>query len=104
MPELLIDSITTLDGYGAGDGWTGWWGLQRPEHLGWLGEQPERDYTILMGANTYRVTSKFAAEGEPGTDVLADMSKVVFSSTLTEPPSWLNMQCVNRDAADSDNA
>jgi dihydrofolate reductase len=85
MPELLIDFITSLDGYGAADGWPGWWGLQGPEYLGWLQEQPEGEYTVLMGATTYRVMSKFAAEGEPGTDSLATMSKVVFSKTLTEP-------------------
>jgi dihydrofolate reductase len=85
MPELLIDFITSLDGYGAADGWPGWWGLQGPEYLGWLKEQPEGEYTVLMGATTYRVMSKFAAEGEPGTDSLATMSKVVFSKTLTEP-------------------
>jgi len=25
MPELLIDFITSLDGYAAADGWPGWW-------------------------------------------------------------------------------
>ena len=68
MAELLIDFITSLDGYGAADGWPGWWGLEGPEYLAWLGEQPEAQYTILMGATTYRVMSGFAAEGEPGTD------------------------------------
>ena len=57
MQELLVDFITSLDGYGAAEGWPGWWGLQGPEYLAWLGEQPERDYTILMGANTYRLMS-----------------------------------------------
>jgi dihydrofolate reductase len=38
--------------------------------------------------------SGFAAEGEPGTDVLAGMSKVVFSTTLREPLSWANTQLV----------
>jgi dihydrofolate reductase len=85
MPELLVDLITSLDGYAAAEGWPGWWGLEGPEYLTWLGEQPEADYTILMGATTYRVMSGFAAEGEPGTDALAGMSKVVFSSTLGEP-------------------
>ena len=28
MPELLIDFITSLDGYGAAEGWPGWWGLE----------------------------------------------------------------------------
>ena len=64
MQELLVDFITSLDGYGAAEGWPGFWGLQGPEYLAWLGEQPERDYTILMGANTYRLMSGFAAEPE----------------------------------------
>lgn len=66
MPELLIDFITSLDGYAAADGWPGWWGLEGPEYLARLGEAPEADYTVLMGATTYRVMSGFAAVGEPG--------------------------------------
>jgi dihydrofolate reductase len=97
MPELLIDFITSLDGYAAAEGWPGWWGREGPEYLGWLGEQPEADYTVLMGATTYRLMSGFAAGGEPGTDALANMSKVVFSSTLNEPLSWANTQLVAED-------
>ncbi|HEY1316680.1 MAG TPA: dihydrofolate reductase family protein, partial [Gaiella sp.] len=85
MPELLIDFITSLEGYGAAEGWPGFWGLEGPEYLTWLEDHPESDYTILMGANTYRLMSKLATEGEPGTDSLAGMPKIVFSSTLTEP-------------------
>jgi dihydrofolate reductase len=101
MPELLVDFITSLDGYGAAEGWPGFWGLQGPEYLAWLGEQPEADHTVLMGATTYRLMSGFAAEGEPGTEELAGMSKVVFSSTLTEPLTWPNTRLVNRDAAEA---
>jgi dihydrofolate reductase len=101
MPELLVDFITSLDGYGAAEGWPGWWGLEGPEYLAWLGEQPEADHTVLMGANTYRVMSGFAAEGEPGTEALAGMSKIVFSTTLTEPLAWANTQLVNQDAAEA---
>jgi dihydrofolate reductase len=101
MPELLVDFITSLDGYGAADGWPGWWGLQGPEYLAWLGDSPEAAHTILMGANTYRLMSRFAAEGEPGTDELANMSKVVFSSTLKEPLTWANTRLVARDAAEA---
>jgi len=98
MPELLVDFISSLDGYGAAEGWPGWWGLQGPEYLAWLSEQPDADSTVLMGANTYRVMSGFAAEGEPGTETLAGMDKVVFSSTLTEPLTWANTQLVKQDA------
>lgn len=101
MAELLVDFITSLDGYAAAEGWPGFWGLQGPEYLAWLGEAPEGGYTVLMGATTYRVMSRFAAEGEPGTDALASMSKVVFSSTLSEPLSWANTQLVARDAVEA---
>jgi dihydrofolate reductase len=97
MPELMIDFITSLDGFGAAEGWPGWWGLEGPEYLAWLGDQPEADYTVLMGANTYRLMSGLATEGEPGTDALAGLSKVVFSTTLKKPLSWPNIQLVSRD-------
>jgi dihydrofolate reductase len=98
MPELLVDFITSLDGYGAAEGWPGWWGLEGPEYLAWLEDQPEAGYTLLMGANTYRLMSELASEGEPGTDALAGFSKVVFSSTLEEPLTWPNTRLVSRDA------
>lgn len=101
MPELLVDFITSLDGCASAEGWPGWWGLQGPEYLAWLGEQPEGDYTVLMGATTYRLMSRFAAEGEPGTDVLAGMSKIVFSTTLREPLSWPNTRLVARDPVEA---
>ena len=101
MPELMIDFITSLDGYGAAEGWPGFWGLEGPEYLAWLGDQPEGAYTVLMGANTYRLMSGFAAQGEPGTDELAGMSKVVFSTTLTEPLEWPNSRLVTGDAVEA---
>ena len=101
MPELLVDFITSLDGYAAADGWPGFWGLEGPEYLAWLEEDPEADYEVIMGANTYRVMSGYAAEGEPGTEALADMSKTVFSSTLREPLSWANTRLVAQDAVEA---
>ena len=101
MPELLVDFISSLDGYGAAEGWPGWWGLQGPEYLEWLEDRPEADYTVLMGANTYRLMSGLAAEGEPGTDELAGLSKVVFSTTLKEPLAWPNTRLVGQDAVEA---
>src|SRR6476646_1115191 len=101
MTELLVDFITSLDGYAAAEGWPGWWGLEGPEYLTWLGEQPEGEYTVLMGATTYRVMSGYAAQGEPGTDALAGMAKIVFSRTLCEPLARANTQLVARAAVDA---
>ena len=92
MRELLVDFITSLDGYASGEGWPGFWGLEGPEYLAWLGEQPE--VTYLMGTNTYRLMSGFAAgevpegqdefraEEEASVDELTQASKVVFSASL----------------------
>lgn len=100
MPELLVDFITSLDGYASAEGWPGWWGVEGPEYLAWLEEQPEGAYTILMGANTYRVMSRLAAQGEPGTGVLASLPTIVFSTTLREPLAWPNAQLVSADAVE----
>jgi dihydrofolate reductase len=97
VPELMIDFITSLDGYAAAEGWPGWWGLEGPEYLAWLGEQPE--HTALMGANTYRLMAGMAADPDmPSVDELDRMSKVVFSRTLRPPLSWANTQLVEGDA------
>jgi dihydrofolate reductase len=111
MPELLVDFITSLDGYGSAEGWPGWWGLQGPEYLAWLDERPDRNYTILMGANTYRLMSGFAGASETAESgetaeagamaELTRMPKVVFSSTLEAPLAWANTQLVRGDAAEA---
>jgi dihydrofolate reductase len=111
MRELIVDFVTSLDGYASAEGWPGWWGLEGPEYLGWLDERP--DAMLLMGANTYRVMSGFAAGAAPeGTDDfstdeeesitgLTRASKVVFSSTLEEPLSWPNTTLVRDDAVEA---
>ena len=108
MRELLIDLGTTLDGYASGEGWPGWWGLEGPEYLAWVSEQPP--VTYLMGANTYRLMSGFAsgsppagtaemeAEEEASVDELTRTPKVVFSASLEEPLTWANTTLVRGDA------
>ena len=110
--ELLVDFIISLDGYAAAEGWPGFWGLEGPEYLAWLGQVPERDYTILMGANTYRLMYGFASqsgtsesdlrsEEESSVTELTNASKVVFSSTLQSPLSWANTRLVSGDAVEA---
>jgi len=111
MRELLVDFITSLDGYASGDGWPGFWGLEGPEYLAWLGEQPK--VTYLMGANTYRLMSGFAAgeipdgqdefrpEEEASVDELTQAPKVVFSTSLDDPLTWANATLVRDDAVEA---
>jgi dihydrofolate reductase len=111
MRELLVDFITSLDGFASGDGWPGFWGLEGPEYLAWLGEQPE--VTYLMGAKTYRLMSgfvagemppgvdDFTADEEASVDHLSQASKVVFSSSLEEPLTWANTTLMRGDAVEA---
>lgn len=108
MRELMVDFITSLDGYASAEGWPGFWALEGPEYLAWLDEQP--DVTYLMGANTYRLMSGFAAgetpagtdgftaDEEAAVDGLTRAPKVVFSATLDEPLTWRNTTLVRDDA------
>ena len=102
MPELLVDFITSLDGYASAEGWPGYWGLEGPEYLAWLEQSPESNYTALMGATTYRQLSGFAADSDDDTFAqLNAMSKVVFSSTLREPLEWANSRLVAEDPVEA---
>lgn len=111
-PELLVDFIISLDGYAAAEGWPGFWGLEGPEYLAWLGEAPEGDYAILMGANTYHQMYGFVSQaGTPESELrseeidsvnaLTNASKVVFSSTLQSPLPWANTRLISGDAVEA---
>jgi len=110
--ELLVNFIISLDGYAAAEGWPGFWGLEGPEYLAWLGQVPERDHTILMGAKTYRLMYGYASQsGTAGSELgseeessmteLTNASKVVFSSTLQPPLAWANTRLISGDAVEA---
>jgi len=111
MQELLVDLITSLDGYASGDGWPGFWGLEGPEYMAWLSEQPA--VTYLMGANTYRLMSGFAAGEVPAgqdelgvdeaetVDELTRAPKGGFSTSLEEARTWANSTLARGDAVDA---
>lgn len=111
MHELMVDFIISLDGYASAEGWPGFWGLESPEYLAWLEDDGKQDYTVLMGANTYRLMSEFAAMAASGSedlreeeasslDDLTRVPKVVFSSTLEGPLGWANTRLESGDAVD----
>jgi len=100
MSDLMVDFIMSLDGYGAAEGWPGFWGMEGPEYLAWIGDDEAEEHDALMGATTYRLMSGFAADmpDDPGMAGLTALHKVVFSSTLEEPLSWANSELVSGDA------
>lgn len=100
MQKLKVDFITSLDGYGAGEGWPGFWGLEVPEYLDLL--RQEEPHTALLGATTYRLMSQFTDDGsEAGLAEVTATPKVVFSSTLEEPLGWANTRLVRGDVVEA---
>lgn len=110
--SVMVDLIISLDGYASAEGWPGWWGLEGPEYLAWLDQEAERNYTFLLGADTYRLMSGMSDEAaaggsgfseEEGASLtgLAAVPKVVFSSTLQEPLTWPNSELVRGDAVEA---
>ena len=108
--ELVVDFITSLDGYGSAEGWPGWWGLEGPEYLGWLESTPEDSFTALMGATTYELMSgmaqsasgdaTFSDDESDSLTGLAAMDKVVISSTLKPPYALPNTTVLSGDAVE----
>ena len=103
MSSLMVDFITSLDSYGTAEGWPGYWGMEGPEYLAFIGGETESEHTTLMGATTYRLMSEYAAEmpDDPGLAAMTAMPKVVFSSTLEGPLSWANTELVDGDAVEA---
>ena len=103
MSSLVVDFIMSLDGYGGADGWPGYWGMEGPEYLAWVGEDGAREHTTLMGATTYRLMSGYAAEmpDDPGLAALTALPKLVVSSTLETPLTWANTELVDGDPVEA---
>lgn len=102
MNTLTVDVFTSLDGFTAAEGWPGYWGKEGPELMAWLEEKLAEDHVLVMGANTYRTMSQIVAEQEDPTFVrMAEIPKVVFSSTLEPPLAWDNTELVAGDAVAS---
>lgn len=102
MADLMVDYITSLDGYGAAEGWPGLWGMGGPEYDEFLDADSAQDHALLMGATTYRLFVGFAEAGEPFIEGLTARPKYVFSrSSLTAPLSWDGCTLVDTDAVEA---
>ena len=101
MPELMVDVITSLDGFSSAEGWPGLWGMGGPDYFNWLEQDAAGPSRILMGATTYRLFAGFVESGEEDMAELTAMDKTVFSSTLEDPLTWDNSRLVSGDAVEA---
>ena len=100
MAELMIDYITSLDGYGSAEHWPGLWGMGGPDYFEFLEHDAQEEYTLLLGSRTYRLFEQFARTGEEDMSQLTRRRKIVFSRTLAAPLGWENSSLTDRDAQD----
>jgi dihydrofolate reductase len=101
VAELMVDYITSLDGFGSAEGWPGLWGMGGPEYFEFLAEDAKQEYTLLMGARTYRLFAEFAETGAEDMSEMTKRSKVVFSRNLREPLGWANSTLDAGDAVEA---
>lgn len=98
MAELMVDYITSLDGFGGADGWPGLWGMGGREYAEFLAAEQAQDYRVLLGAATYRLFAEMTAAGAEGVKELTARPKTVFSRSLADPLTWANTTLVAGDA------
>ena len=99
MSTLTVDLFSSLDGFGGAEGWPGYYGKEGPELMAWLEEKLAERHVIVMGAKTYRTMSQIVADQDDPTFArMAEIPKVVFSTTLKPPLTWDNTELVAQDA------
>jgi dihydrofolate reductase len=91
MGQLIVELLTTLDGYASGEGAQGYFGYPGPDLERWIDDQLAAPQVLLMGRVTYEELSAIV-QNEPveGADRMNELPKVVFSRTLQEPLAWNN--------------
>jgi dihydrofolate reductase len=94
--ELRVDLFSTVDGFsGPGPKPVAYWGYGGPDLDEWINAQLDEDHVMLMGATTYRRMAEVVAAGHEQHPRMAELPKIVFSSTITEPLSWVNTTLVS---------
>jgi dihydrofolate reductase len=96
---LSVDYFSSLDMYAYGEGHSAYFGLAGPQMFDWVNEQLAGDHIMLMGATTYRAMAEIVASGDdPTFPRMAELPKIVFSSSLSEPLTWANTKLIKDDA------
>ena len=98
---LSVELFSTLDGFASGTESEGYFGLYGPELAAWIDEQLTRPHVMVMGRKTYaEMAEVVVTQDDPSFARMAELPKVVFSSTLQENDlTWANTTLVQEDAA-----
>lgn len=96
---FTVDFFCSVDGYGSAEGWPGYWGKEGPELIQDRVQTFSQDQVLVFGATTFQEFRTYVTQfDEPYYASLAELPKIVFSSTLEEPLGWANSTVLNEDA------
>ena len=97
---LSVELFGTVDGFASGTEAEGYFGLYGPELADWIDEQLARPHVMVMGRKTYvEMAGIVATQQDRSFARMAELPKLVFSSTLSEPLPWTNSTVVREDVA-----
>jgi dihydrofolate reductase len=101
MRELIADLFVSLDGFASGANEAAFFGYFGEELGRWVSDHLAEPQVIIMGRVTYTALARFASAAKDQTNVrMAEVPKLVFSSTLREPLAWNNSHLISGPIAD----
>src|SRR4051812_36174306 len=109
---LTVDIFVSVDGWAGSAGLPGYFGYGGPDLEEWIKAEGAEPQTLIMGRRTYELLAGLPDEArDEGWQRMADLDKVVYSTTLREA-SWPHtrifrgdlVQDVRRMRADGDGA
>ena len=98
---LSVELFSTVDGFASGSESEGYFGMYGPDLEAWINEQLAQPHVMVMGRKTYVEMAQIVATVEDQSfDRMAELPKIVFSSTLEDKDlTWANTTQIRDDAA-----
>ncbi len=101
MRQLTADLFISLDGFASGVNQPAYFGYFGPNLADWVRDNLDQPQVLIMGRATYVALAQFSASATDDLSVrMTSLPKLVFSSTLKEPPAWENTRLLNGAVAD----
>lgn len=94
MSELIVDLFVSLDGFAGGEDFGPFFGYGGPDLDAWIQRHLDEPQLIVFGRRTYELLASMSANRSGR---MAELPKLVVSSTLEEAPAWDNARVVRRE-------
>lgn len=107
---VSVEVFCSVDGYGFAKDYPPYFGYGGPDLDRWIDARASVPHIEVMGRRTFQELAEIVATiDEPSTGVgeegsfaeMKRMTKIIFSSTLTEPLAWPNCTLIKEDAVEA---